>query len=69
MIYLYYLNCYSLDAGSKKLDMESKVEASEIMEWITFAMAAIAFIFVLQEMDKNAKLEKRIEELEKKIQS
>ena len=37
------------------------------MEWISFSMAALAFIFVLHEMSKNEKLEKRIQELEKKI--
>ena len=39
------------------------------MEWISFAMAAIAFLFVLFEMSKNEKLEKRVQELEKKLES
>jgi len=39
------------------------------MEWLTFFMAASATSLIFFEMEKNKKLEQRIEELEKKIQS
>lgn len=38
------------------------------MVWIAFFMAASAFLFVIQEMEKGKKLEKRIQELENKSQ-
>ncbi|MET3728329.1 hypothetical protein ABID52_001910 [Fictibacillus halophilus] len=34
------------------------------MEWLTFIMAATAFIFVFQEIEKRKKIEKRLQQLE-----
>ncbi len=38
------------------------------MEWISFFMAASALTLALHEMENNKKVEKRMDELEKKIQ-
>ncbi|WP_336769657.1 hypothetical protein [Bacillus bombysepticus] len=37
------------------------------MEWLAFSLAVVSFVLVTQEMDKNKKLEKRVQELEKQI--
>ncbi len=34
------------------------------MEWVTFCMAATAFILVFQETEKRKKIEKRLQQLE-----
>lgn len=39
------------------------------MEWFALCMGILSFTLVCQEMEKNKKLEKRILELENKIQS
>ncbi|EJQ36087.1 hypothetical protein IEE_05468 [Bacillus cereus BAG5X1-1] len=39
------------------------------MEWLALCMGSLSFLLVYQEMEKNKKLEKRIQELENKIQS
>ncbi|TCW52898.1 hypothetical protein EC917_11217 [Bacillus thuringiensis] len=38
------------------------------MEWLALTMGIISFLLVYQEMEKNKKLEKRIQELEDKVQ-